>query len=164
MLKQSNVPRSSSFFSPPFQVPKKWKVRSGWMQHKNKSAPFPSRQRHTHNSATAWPILPKFGPGLVVTKIWGIEVGGVEMTMMIISFFSAFNLLVKNNSSGNFFFFDHLPVPLNCMYLLCTQGRCNMSLIGDLVRLRAQKHKPTMASAVSPRARQKLFYAPYCIV
>jgi hypothetical protein len=50
------------------------------------------------------------------------------------------------------FFFDHRPVPLYCMYVLCTRGCCNTSLIQDLVRLRAQKHKPTMASAASPRA------------
>jgi hypothetical protein len=38
------------------------------------------------------------------------------------------------------------------MYVLCTRGRRNILLIEDLVRLRAQKHKPTMASAASPRA------------
>ncbi len=43
-------------------MPEKWKVRSGWTQHKNKSAPSPSRQRHAHNLATAWPNLPKFAP------------------------------------------------------------------------------------------------------
>ncbi len=51
-----------------------------------------------------------------------------------------------------FFFFDHLPVPLHCTYVLCTQGRHNISLIEDLVWLRAQKHNPTMASTASPRA------------
>jgi hypothetical protein len=66
--------------------------------------------------------------------------------------FSALDLLVKNNSSGNLFFFHHLPVLLYCTYVLCTRGRCNILLIEDLVRLRAQKHKPTMASAASPRA------------
>ncbi len=66
--------------------------------------------------------------------------------------FLAFDLLVKNNSSGNLYFFHHLPVPLYCTYVLCTRGHCNILLIEDLVRLRAQKHKPTMASAASPRA------------
>ncbi len=50
------------------------------------------------------------------------------------------------------FFFNHQPVPLYCTYVLCTRGRRNISLIEDLVRLRAQKHKPTMASTASPRA------------
>jgi hypothetical protein len=49
-------------------------------------------------------------------------------------------------------FFDNRPVSLYCMYVLCTQGRRNILLIEDLVQLRAQKHKPTMASAASPRA------------
>ncbi len=52
----------------------------------------------------------------------------------------------------NCFFFDHQPVPLCCTYVLCTRGRRNILLIEDLVRLRAQKHKPTMMSAASPRA------------
>jgi hypothetical protein len=38
------------------------------------------------------------------------------------------------------------------MYILCTRGRRNILLIEDLVRLRAQKHKPTMAFATSLRA------------
>jgi hypothetical protein len=38
------------------------------------------------------------------------------------------------------------------MYVLCTWGHCNRSLIEDEVRWRSQKHKPTMASAASPRA------------
>jgi hypothetical protein len=50
------------------------------------------------------------------------------------------------------FFFDHLAVPLYCTYVLCTRQHCNISLIEDLVWLRAQKQKPTMASAASPRA------------
>ncbi len=49
-------------------------------------------------------------------------------------------------------FFYHPAVSLYCTYILCTGGRHNISLIEDLVRLRAQKHKPTMASAASPRA------------
>ena len=53
---------------------------------------------------------------------------------------------------GKLFFFDHQPVPLYCTYVLCTRGRRNISLIEDLVQLRAQKHKLTMASAASPRA------------
>ncbi len=50
------------------------------------------------------------------------------------------------------FFLDHQPVPLYCTYVLCTRGRRNILLIEDLVQLRAQKHKPTMASAASLRA------------
>jgi hypothetical protein len=38
------------------------------------------------------------------------------------------------------------------MCVLCTRGHHNISLIEDLVRLRPQKHKPTMAAAASPRA------------
>jgi hypothetical protein len=53
---------------------------------------------------------------------------------------------------GKLFFFNHQPVPLYCTYVLCTRGRRNILLIEDLVQLRAQKHKPTMASAASPRA------------
>ncbi len=37
-------------------------------------------------------------------------------------------------------------------YVLCTRKRRNILLIEDLLRERAQKHKPTMASAASPRA------------
>ncbi len=66
--------------------------------------------------------------------------------------FLVFELLVKNNSSGNLFFFNHLPVPLYCTYVVCTRGHRNISLIEDLVQLKAQKHKPTMVSAASPRA------------
>ncbi len=61
-------------------------------------------------------------------------------------------LIVKKNMPGKLFFFNNLPVPLYCTYILCTQGRCNILLIEDLVRLRAQKHNITMASAASPRA------------
>ena len=53
---------------------------------------------------------------------------------------------------GKLFFSDHHPVPLCCTYLLCTRGHRNILLIEDLARLRAQKHKPTMVSAASPRA------------
>jgi hypothetical protein len=49
-------------------------------------------------------------------------------------------------------FFYHQPVSLYCTYVLCTRGHCNISLIEDLVQLRAQKYKPTMVSADSPRA------------
>ncbi len=63
------------------------------------------------------------------------------------------------------FYFDHLAVPLYCMYVLCTRGRRNISLIEDLVRLRAQKHKPTMASAASPRAANpKMVESPASMV
>jgi hypothetical protein len=59
--------------------------------------------------------------------------------------------IVKKNMPGKLFF-DHWPVPLYCTYVLCTWGHRNILLIEDLVRLRAQKHKPTMASAALPRA------------
>jgi hypothetical protein len=49
-------------------------------------------------------------------------------------------------------FFYHQSVPPCCTYVLCTQGHHNISLIEDLVQLRAQNHKPTMTSAASPRA------------
>ncbi len=48
-------------------------------------------------------------------------------------------------------FFDHHSVPLLRTYVLCTWGRCNILLIEEQLRLRAQKHKLTMASAASPR-------------
>ena len=38
------------------------------------------------------------------------------------------------------------------MYILCTQGLRNKLLIDDEVQWRVQQHKPTMASAASPRA------------
>jgi hypothetical protein len=64
-----------------------------------------------------------------------------------------FDGIVKKNTPRKlFFFFDHQPVPLCCTYVLCTQGHHNILLIEDLVRLRAEKHKPTMMSAASPRA------------
>jgi hypothetical protein len=62
-----------------------------------------------------------------------------------------FDRIVKKNMPGKLFCY-HQPVPLYCMYELCTRGCCNISLIEDLVRIMAQKHKPTMASAASPRA------------
>jgi hypothetical protein len=62
-----------------------------------------------------------------------------------------FDKIVKKNITGKLFFYDQ-PVPLYCTYVLCTRGRRNILLIEDLVRLRAQKHKPTMASAASPKA------------
>ncbi len=62
-------------------------------------------------------------------------------------------------------FFNHRPVPLYCTYVLCTQGRHNILLIEDIVQLRAQKHKPTMASAASPRAANpKMVESPYSMV
>jgi hypothetical protein len=66
---------------------------------------------------------------------------------------------------GKLFFFDHNPVPLYCMYVLCTRGCRNVLLIEDLVQLRAQKHKPTMASAASPRAADpKMVESPASMV
>jgi hypothetical protein len=72
-----------------------------------------------------------------------------------------FDGMVKKNMPGKLFFSDHQPVPLYCTYILCTRGHHNISLIEDLVGLRAQKHKPTMASAASPRATDpKLVESP----
>jgi hypothetical protein len=51
-----------------------------------------------------------------------------------------------------FFVFAKLGIPLVRTYVLCTRGHRNRLLIEDLVRLMAQKHKPTMMSAASPRA------------
>ncbi len=48
-----------------------------------------------------------------------------------------FDGIVKKNMPGKLFFY-HQPVPLCCTYVLCTRGRCNILLIEDLVRLRAQ--------------------------
>ena len=39
--------------------------------------------------------------------------------------------IAKKNLPGKLFFFDHLPVPLHCTYILCTQGHHNISLIGQ---------------------------------
>jgi hypothetical protein len=61
--------------------------------------------------------------------------------------------IIKKNMDGKLFFvFVKSGIPLVHMYVLCTRGRCNRSLIEDLVRLMAQKHKLTMMSAASPRA------------
>jgi hypothetical protein len=76
-----------------------------------------------------------------------------------------FDGIVKKNMPGKLFFFAHQPVPLCCMYVLCTRGRHNLLLIEDLVRLRAQKHKPTMTSAASPRATNpKMVESPASMV
>jgi hypothetical protein len=51
------------------------------------------------------------------------------------------------------------------MCVLCNRGHRNISLIEDLVQLRAQKHKPTMASAASPRtANPKVVESPASMV
>jgi hypothetical protein len=63
-----------------------------------------------------------------------------------------FDGIVKKNMPEKLFFLNHRPVPLYCTHVLCTPGCRNILLIEDLVQLRAQKHKPTMASAASPRA------------
>ena len=62
-----------------------------------------------------------------------------------------FDGIIKKNMPGKLFFYHH-PVPLYFTYVLCSRLHCNISLIEDLVRIMAQKHKPTMASAASPRA------------
>ncbi len=62
-----------------------------------------------------------------------------------------FDGIIEKNMPGKLFFYHH-PVPLYFTYVLCSRLHCNISLIEDLVWLRAQKHKPTMASANSPRA------------
>jgi hypothetical protein len=46
------------------------------------------------------------------------------------------------------------------MYVLCTRECHNISLIEDQLQYRAQKHKPTMASAASPRADDPKMMAP----
>ncbi len=75
-----------------------------------------------------------------------------------------FDRIVKMNMPGKLFFY-HPAVPLYCTYVLCTRGRRNTLLIEDLVQLRAQKHKPTMASAVSPRAADpKMVESPASMV
>jgi hypothetical protein len=64
-----------------------------------------------------------------------------------------------------FFVFAKAGVPLVCTYVLCTRGRCNIFLIEDLVQLWAQKHKPTMTSAASPRAANpKMVESPASMV
>jgi hypothetical protein len=61
--------------------------------------------------------------------------------------------IVKKNMAGKLFFvFAKAGVLLVRMYVLCTRGHRNILLIEDLVQLRAQKHKPTMTPAASPRA------------
>ncbi len=72
-----------------------------------------------------------------------------------------FDGIIQKNMPRKLFFFYDQPVPLYCTYVLCTRGRRNILLIEDLVRLRAQKHKPTMASAASPRvADPKMVESP----
>jgi hypothetical protein len=51
-----------------------------------------------------------------------------------------------------FFVFVSIRLPMYRTYVICTRERRNISLIEDQLRLRAQKHKPTMASAASLRA------------
>ncbi len=61
--------------------------------------------------------------------------------------------------------FYHRPVLLYCTYVLCTRGRHNISLIDDLVQLRAHKNKPTMVSAASLRAADpKMVESPASMV
>jgi hypothetical protein len=61
-------------------------------------------------------------------------------------------MVLSEISCWESFFSNHKTVPLYRMYVLCTRERHNTSLIEDQLQKRAQKHKPTMASAVSPRA------------
>ncbi len=44
-----------------------------------------------------------------------------------------FDGIVKKNMPGKLLSSDFEPVPLYCMSVLCTQGRCNILLIEDLV-------------------------------
>jgi hypothetical protein len=63
------------------------------------------------------------------------------------------------------FFSEHQPVPLCCTYVLYTRGHRSILLIEDLVRLRAQKHKPTMASTASSTAADpKMVESPASMV
>ncbi len=76
-----------------------------------------------------------------------------------------FEGIVKQNMPGKLFFFVHQPVPLCCAYVLCTRGHRNILLIEDLLRLRAQNHKPTMTSAASPRSNNpKIVESPASMV
>jgi hypothetical protein len=45
----------------------------------------------------------------------------------------SFDGFVKNKLPGKLFFFEHETVPLYRMHVLCTQGRCNILLIGRTV-------------------------------
>ncbi len=45
----------------------------------------------------------------------------------------SFDGFVKNKLPRKLFFFDHETVPLYRTHILCTQGRCNISLIGRTI-------------------------------
>ncbi len=63
-----------------------------------------------------------------------------------------FDRIVKKNMPEKLFCFWSSASSSVLYICICTRGHCNILLIEDLVQLRAQKHKPTMVSAASPRA------------
>ena len=69
------------------------------------------------------------GTGLSVPLMMSAE-RGLRLWKLSLYRTESFDGIVKNKLPGKLFFFDQNTVPLWRTYVLCTQGRRNISLIG----------------------------------